>query len=487
MACLVWNPSCFKLLLSSNSSLSSDDTDARRSGATQTSWPDIAWLVGLSGVLFLILLSSSSYVASLPFIRTEWGLNNTQSGVIFSSYLAGYAVSSLLLVPFTDRFNPLGILIIGVVLTACSGFLFPLLAEGLWTASLLRFIYGVGHVCVYITGIRLVSHRFAGGSRATAVSVFVGSGYAGTTVSYLFMGILLGRVAGWEPAFLVTTLPGLASIAIAAFLASGQLSRTPRVGDDRGDGDSHGNRDDRRNFDDGRNGNDHGNGNVQGIDAERRNDCGTVNGGWLSLAPLRDRRLVLVIMAYALHTAELFLARLWLPLLLGAALMLGGLDPGNAASRAATLAGLMFMTGICSVLIGGWASDRFGRTRTATLIFAVSGICSFMAGWLVGLPFTYLVVLGFLYGFFTAADSAIYSTAVTELAPRNLVGSAQALQSFIGFVAGTGAPVLAGFILDHAAVQSAWILVFSFNGVLALAGIACLLRLRRVQASRVAG
>lgn len=418
-------------------------------------------------MLFLILLSSSSYVASLPFIRTEWGLNNTQSGMIFSAYLAGYAVSSLVLVPFTDRFNPLRILIAGVVLTACSGFLFPLLAEGLWTASLLRFIYGVGHVCVYITGIRLVSHRFAGGSRATAVSVFVGSGYAGTTVSYLFMGILLGRIDGWEPAFLVTTLPGLVSIGIAAFLASGRIAGTPRVVDDHGSGDGLENDDDCGNAD--------GSGNAGG----------SGNGGWLSLAPLRDRRLVLVIVAYALHTAELFLARLWLPLLLGAALMLGGVDPDNAASRAATLAGLMFMTGIVSVLLGGWASDRFGRTRTATLVFAVSGMCSFLAGWLVGLPFAYLVVLGFLYGFFTAADSAIYSTAVTELAPRNLVGSAQALQSFIGFVAGTGAPVLAGSILDHAAVQSAWILVFSFNGVLAVAGIACLLRLGRAQASSV--
>ena len=397
----------------------------------------------MSSTLFLLLLSSSSYVASLPFIREEWGLNNTQSGVIFSSYLAGYAVSSLLLVPFTDRFNPFRILFFGVALTACSGFLFPMLAEGLWTACLLRFAYGIGHVCVYITGIRLTSHRFARRGRATAVSVFVGSGYAGTTVSYVFMGTLLDRLDGWEPAFLVTTLPGLAGIAIAVLLASGRRARTAYVKYGRG------------------------------------------TGGWLSLAPLRDRRLMLVIMAYALHTAELFVARLWLPLLLVSALMMTGFDSEAAASRAATLAGFMFMTGIFSVLLGGWMSDRFGRIRTATLIFAVSGICSFLAGWLVGLPIAWLVVLGFLYGFFTAADSAIYSTAVTELAPRNLVGSAQALQSFIGFVAGTGAPVLAGSILDHAAVQSAWILVFSFNGVLAVAGIACLIYLRRVPASSV--
>ena len=397
----------------------------------------------MSSTLFLILLSSSSYVASLPFIREAWGLNNTQSGVIFSSYLAGYAVSSLLLVPFTDRFSPFRILFFGVVLTACSGFLFPLLSEGLWTACLLRFIYGVGHVCVYITGIRLASHRFALRGRATAVGVFVGSGYAGTTVSYVLMGFLLEWLDGWQAAFLVTSLPGLASIAIAAFLVTGRSARLSQIEEGRG------------------------------------------NGGWLSLAPLRDRRLMLVIMAYALHTAELFVARLWLPLLLVAALTMTGFDSEAAASRAATLAGFMFMTGIFSVLLGGWMSDRFGRNRTATLIFAVSGICSFLAGWLVGLPIAWLIALGFLYGFFTAADSAIYSTAVTELAPRNLVGSAQAVQSFIGFVVGTGAPVVAGSILDLSGAQSAWILVFSFNGVLAVAGIACLLWLRRVPASSV--
>lgn len=364
--------------------------------------------------------------------------------MIFSSYLAGYAVSSLLLVPFTDRFSPFRILFLGVVLTACSGFLFPILAKGLWTACLLRFVYGVGHVCVYITGIRLASQRFAGRGRATAVGVFVGSGYAGTTVSFVFMGILLERLDGWEPAFLVTSLPGLASIVIAAILVSGRSAHSSQMDD------SHG------------------------------------NGGWLSLAPLRDRRLMLVIMAYALHTAELFVARLWLPLLLVAALMMTGFDSEAAASRAATLAGFMFMTGIVSVLLGGWMSDRFGRNWTATLIFAVSGLCSFLAGWLVGLPIAWIVVLGFLYGFFTAADSAIYSTAVTELAPRNLVGSAQAVQSFIGFVVGTGAPVVAGSILDLSGGQSAWILVFSFNGALAVAGIACLIGLRHITASSVA-
>ena len=93
-----------------------------------------------------------------------------------------------------------------------------------------------------------------------------------------------------------------------------------------------------------------------------------------------------VIAAYALHTAELYLARLWLPLLLGASLVRSGYDAEGAVSLAAALAGFMSMTGIGSVLAGGWLSDRLGRPAAAALIFSASGACSFAAGGLVGLP-----------------------------------------------------------------------------------------------------
>ena len=111
-----------------------------------------------------------------------------------------------------------------------------------------------------------------------------------------------------------------------------------------------------------------------------------------------------------------------------------------------------------------------------------------MAGWLLGLPPGFLVGLGFVYGFLTAADSAIYSTAVTELSPRNLIGSTQAIQSFVGFSIGALAPVAAGFILDLVESSAGWGLAFSFNETLAVVGVLCLLWLRRLpDAVRMAG
>src|SRR5690606_18666284 len=136
--------------------------------------------------------------------------------------------------------------------------------------------------------------------------------------------------------------------------------------------------------------------------------------------------------------------------------------------QAGTWSGLMFMTGILGVFSGGYISDRIGRTAGATIIFTFSGLCSFAAGWLISLP-ALLLSLGFVYGLVTAADSAIYSTAIIELSPADRVGSAQAIQSFIGFSIGAVAPILVGAILDASNTTWQWIAAFSANGVLAIA------------------
>ena len=129
---------------------------------------------------------------------------------------------------------------------------------------------------------------------------------------------------------------------------------------------------------------------------------------------------------------------------------------------------------------GGAVSDWLGRATGAALIFAVSGAASFVIGWLVGAPPGFAIALGFLYGFATAADSAIYTTSATELAPSRSIGSAQAAQNLIGFSAGAVAPVAAGAILDFLDGPSGWGLAFAFNGLLAVGGVSALIALRRM-------
>ncbi len=403
---------------------------------------DVAWLAAISATLLLTLLPFSSYIASIPFIRAEWGMSNTQAAVVFGAYLAGYAASSALLLPATDRLPAGRVLLGSVALIAVSNLLFPL-AWDVWSAIPLRFAAGAGHVGAYIPGIRLVSLRFAGGNRGAAVAIFVAAGYAGTTLSYVFMGQMLAAFDGWRIAYLITSLVALIGVALAAVAIRGAREETPPPP--------------------------------------------SAPPGGLVMNVLRYRPTLLVNIAYALHTAELYLARLWLPLLLAAALESRGADAADSAALAATWSGFMFMTGIAGVFAGGAVSDRIGRTAAAALVFAASGAMSFAVGWLVGAPAWVVIALGFAYGFATAADSAIYSTAVTELAPRGMIGSTQAAQSVVGFSVGAVAPIAAGGLLDAFRGATGWGAAFGFNGALAVVGVGALLLLRRLpEAERMA-
>ena len=74
-----------------------------------------------------------------------------------------------------------------------------------------------------------------------------------------------------------------------------------------------------------------------------------------------------------------------------------------------------------------------------------------------------LVGIGCVYGVLTAADSGIYAAAVTEYAPEGELGSAQAAQAFIGFLASAISPIAAGVVLD---------LGGGFGGAFVLGGLA---------------
>lgn len=401
---------------------------------------DTFWLIALSSTLVLAAQPFSSYAISLPFIRAEWEMSNAQAGLVFSFYLIGWAFISLIVIPLTDSLSARRVMVFGLVAMVVSHLLFPLLARSIWSGCLLRFIAGAGHVALYVPGIRLVSQRFASRKRGTAVAVFVGAGYAGTTLSYTFMGELLSYTQSWRTAYFVTALTALIGLVLAIYVLESKT--TERIAQ-------------------------------PSSDSRRPKSL-------LDLSVLHDRSVQLVILAYALHTAELYLARLWLPLLLGATFMRAGKGELEATALAGRVSGFIFVTGIAGVFLGGVLSDRFGRSASAASFFALSGSCSFILGWLAGAPPFFLIGIGFVYGFVTAADSAVYSTAITELSPSGKVGSTQAVQSFFGSAAGAAAPIIAGSILDLGRTRGGWELAFSFNGVLAVVGVIALLWLGRM-------
>ena len=108
-------------------------------------------------------------------------------------------------------------------------------------------------------------------------------------------------------------------------------------------------------------------------------------------------------------------------------------------------------------------------------------------GWMLDASWAALLGLGMVYGFATAADAAVYSTGVTELAEARTMGSAQALHTFFGYGAAVLGPVVFGGVLDLAPPELSWGLGFSSAGLAAALGVVVLVWLHRLpESSRMA-
>jgi len=372
--------------------------------------------LALSATLALVLLPSQLPAAALPLLRTEWNASSAELGWVVSAYLLGYAAAVLVVLPLTDRIRPSRVIATGAVLTALANLGFALAAHDVVTASALRVVAGFGLAGVYMPGVRLVAQSSDPARRGTAVGLYVAAFYLGGSLSFLATGLLLEPV-GWRGAAVILGAVALAAVPIAMFSSRGIPQTT----------------------------------------GERAH---------LDLRVLRNAPLVRTIVAYVGHSWELFILRAWLAAFLAAAFALRGLSPTDASATASQWAALLLALGVPGVFVGGWLSDRVGRLRAALLYALGSGAISVGFGTLLFAPWPAIVAIGGMYGALVAADSAVYSTAVTELAPAARIGSAQALQAVAGFGIGSLGPVAAGVTLD---LGLGWVGPFLIAGVVGIA------------------
>ena len=386
----------------------------------------------MSFMLFVLMLPFASYIAALSVIQDEWEITNIEAGAIFSAYLAGYAVSALLVIPLTDRLRARPVFLSAAAISVASNALFPLLADGLYSGMALRALAGVGMVGIYMPGVRIIAERVPNIGRGTAVGMFVTAQYAAQSASLAATGGLMSAL-DWRDAYLVMSLASMLSLPLMLPLLRSHVN-SPTLG----------------------------------------------SSGRLDLTVLKSRTARYFIMGYSLHALELYAVRVWLPVFLTAVLIARGVDDSQAVVKAATVVGIAFGAASIGPLVGGVISNRWGRATSAAAIFALSGACSWLIGWTGDLPWVLIIGLTVVYGWAISADSAIYSTAITELADPDRLGSMMAVQAFLGFMGGVVGPILLGGVLDVAPDGSEWKVGFSLVGLIAAAAIAGLLRVRSV-------
>ncbi|HEX7197657.1 MAG TPA: MFS transporter [Candidatus Limnocylindria bacterium] len=392
----------------------------------------------LSGTVLLALVPWFSAASVAPLIAAEWQISRLETALLTVAVQLGF-VAGALVVAVTgaaDVISARKLIAAGALLAALANAAFALLAVDLLTAVPLRALSGAGIAAVYPVAMKVLAGWFRGG-RGLAVGVLTGAITFGSAMPHLLQAG--GAVAGldWRVVALAATAPCLMAAALGWWtVREGPLS----------------------------------------VPAAR-----------LSLRMARtalgERSVQLANLGYLGHMWELYAMWTWVPAFIAASLAISSDVPATGASGVAFL---VVAAGAIGCVGAGALADRLGRTTLTIAAMAISGSSAIVAGLLFGASTVILLVVLVVWGISVVADSAQFSTAVSELAPPGTAGSALSLQTAAGFLL-TGVTIVGVGLLDPSD-RGAWSAAFAILAIGPLVGIAAMLRLRRrPDAIRMAG
>jgi MFS family permease len=181
---------------------------------------------------------------------------------------------------------------------------------------------------------------------------------------------------------------------------------------------------------------------------------------------LANRGVRLASLGYFGHMWELYAMWAWFLVFFTA------VSDGGKGAAYATFA--VIGVGAIGCWLGGVAGDRWGRPETTAALMAVSGACALVIGLAGVWSAAAALAVGLVWGFTVVADSAQFSTMVTELADQAYVGTALALQLAVGFALTVATIWLVPYW--EQAVGWEWAFVLLVPGP--IIGISAMLRLR---------
>jgi MFS family permease len=109
-----------------------------------------------------------------------WSLSGAQAGLMASAFAFGYMLAVPLLTTLTDRIDARLILLVGSAATGLATLGFGLFADGLWSATVIWGLVGIGFAGAYMPGLKgahrsLTSRRYLTQHHALHLKLFVRS------------------------------------------------------------------------------------------------------------------------------------------------------------------------------------------------------------------------------------------------------------------------------------------------------------------------
>jgi len=315
----------------------------------------------LAAALVLSMTTWFSARAVVPQLREEWGLGDTAAAwltiAVQVGFVAGALVASAL--SLADLFSPRLVILIGSVGAAAANAVL-LAADGAELGLAARFLTGFCLAGVYPPALKLASTWFQRG-RGTALGIVVGALTLGSAVPHFVNG--LGGL-DWQVVVVTTSLLTVAGGVLAAVtVPEGPFGFPTAIFDPR-------------------------------------------------QAPrvLANRGVRLASLGYFGHMWELYAMWAWFLVFFSAV--------ASDGKEAAYATGAVIGVGALGCWAGGVLGDRWGRPETTAAMMAVSGSCALVVGVVGAWSAAAALLVGLVLGFAVVADSAQFSTMVTELADR---------------------------------------------------------------------
>lgn len=172
-----------------------------------------AWMTYASFYLLRV-----NFSIAIPKIESEFGFSKTQIGWIATSLFAVYAIGQFVNGQLGDKFKPRKMIALGLVISAVLNILFGISAVFfggmvvLWSLVIIWGLNGYFQSMGWAPTVKTIANWFSRKERGK-ISGFIGTSYiAGSAISWLLAGAIIGATGEWRWAF---WLPAIVCIGIA--------------------------------------------------------------------------------------------------------------------------------------------------------------------------------------------------------------------------------------------------------------------------------